>query len=109
MFPEERSMLDFKNSELDAEKQTRTTQIRHGDGLGDLISRAARALAVDKSVFLRAAIAKEAARVLEASTRHVLTAEDAAQFSAALDAPPKPTPRAKAAAKAYRRRVVHAD
>lgn len=102
-------MLDFKISDLDAEKQTRTTQVRHGDGLGDLITRAATALAVDKSVFLRAAIAKEATRILEAGSRHVLTPEDAAQFAAALDAPPKPTPRARAAAKAYSRRVVHAD
>ncbi len=102
-------MLDFQISDLDAEKQTRTTQIRHGDKLSDLISRAATALSVDKSVFLRAAIAKEAARVLETRSRHVLTAEDAAQFAAALDAPPEPTPRARAAAKAYRGRVVHAD
>lgn len=102
-------MLDFQISDLDAEKQTRTTQVRHGDGLGDLITRAATALAVDKSVFLRAAIAKEASRVLEAGSRHVLTPEDAAQFAAALDAPPEPTPRARAAAKAYSRRVVHAD
>ena len=102
-------MLDFQISDLDAEKQTRTTQVRHGDGLGDLITRAATALAVDKSVFLRAAIAKEASRVLEAGSRHVLTPEDAAQFAAALDTPPEPTPRARAAAKAYSRRVVHAD
>ncbi|MEM6415505.1 MAG: DUF1778 domain-containing protein [Pseudomonadota bacterium] len=102
-------MLDFQISDLDAEKQTRTTQIRHGDGLGDLITQAAAALAVDKSVFLRAAIAKEAARVLEAGSRHVLTPEDAAQFAAALDTPPEPTARARAAAKAYNRRVVHAD
>lgn len=40
---------------------------------------------------------------------HTLTTEDAALFSAALDAPPAPTPRALAAAKAYRRRVVYAD
>lgn len=102
-------MLDFQTSQFDTEKQTRSTQVRHGDGLGELIARAAAALAVDKSVFLRAAIAREASRVLEAGTRHVLTAEDAALFSAALDAPPKPTPRALAAAKAYRRRIVHAD
>jgi len=102
-------MLDFESSELEDEKQTRSTQIRHGDGLGELISRAAKALAVDKSVFLRAIIAKEAARILEAGSRHVLTAEDAAQFAAALDTPPDPTPRALAAAKAYRGRVVHAD
>lgn len=102
-------MLDFQISDLDDEKQTRTTQIRHGDGLGDLITRASIALAVDKSVFLRAAIAREAMRVLEAGSRHVLTPEDAAQFAAALDLAPKPTPRARAAAKAYSRRVVHAD
>ncbi|MEP3112121.1 DUF1778 domain-containing protein [Nisaea sp.] len=38
-----------------------------------------------------------------------LAPEDAAQFSAALDAPPAPTPRALAAAKAYRRRVVQGN
>ncbi|WP_339849571.1 DUF1778 domain-containing protein [uncultured Nisaea sp.] len=102
-------MLDFESSDSDSEKQTRTTQVRHGDNLGDLIARAASALAVDKSVFLRAAIAKEAKRVLEAGSRHTLTPEDAALFAAALDAPPAPTPRALAAAKAYKRRVVHAD
>jgi len=105
----ERLMLDLQTSNFDTEKQTRTTQIRHGDGLADLITRAATALAVDKSVFLRAAIAKEASRVLEAGSRHIMTPEDAAQFAAALDAPPKPTPWARAAAKAYGRRVVHAD
>ncbi|MBO6559367.1 MAG: DUF1778 domain-containing protein [Nisaea sp.] len=102
-------MLDFENGDPDSEKQTRTTQIRHGDKLGDLIARAAAALAVDKSVFLRAAIAKEAARVLEAGSRHALTPKDAELFAAALDTPPPPTPRALAAAKAYRTRVVHAD
>jgi uncharacterized protein (DUF1778 family) len=102
-------MLDFQASPLDDEKQSRTTQIRHGDGLFDLIEQAATSLAVDKSVFLRAAIAKEAERVLETRSRHVLTPEDAAQFAAALDTPPQPTPRAIAAAKAYKARVAHAD
>lgn len=102
-------MLDFQKSNLEAEKVTGSTQIRHGNGLRDLIARAAASLGVDKSVFLRAAIAKEASRVLEAGSQHVLTPEDAAQFAAALDAPPAPTPRALAAAKAYRGRVVHAD
>jgi len=102
-------MLDFSKSDLDAEKRTRTTQIRHGDRLGELIARAAASLGVDKSVFLRAAVGKEASRVLEGGSRHVLTAEDAARFAAALDAAPQPTSRALAAAKAYRHRVVHAD
>lgn len=102
-------MLDLPMRDPDDGKQTRTTQIRHGESLGDLIARAAATLGVDKSVFLRAAIAREASRVLEAGSRHVLTAEDAARFAAALDAAPAPTPRALAAAEAYRRRVVHAD
>lgn len=102
-------MQDFQISDLDAEKQNRTTQIRHGERLGELIARAAASLGVDKSVFLRAAIAKEASRVIEAGSRHVLTQEDAERFAAALDAVPEPTPRAAAAARAYRRRVVHAD
>ena len=101
--------MDFQASPLDNEKQTRTTQIRHGDGLFELIEQAAQSLAVDKSVFLRAAIAKEAERVLETRSRHMLTPEDSAQFAAALDTPPEPTPRAIAAKKAYRARVIHAD
>ncbi len=102
-------MLDLPDTNTSNEKQTRTTQVRHGDDLADLIERASRALAVDKSVFLRAAIASEATRVLEAQSRHVLTPQDAIRFAAALDAPPPPTPRALEAAEAYRRRVVHAD
>jgi uncharacterized protein (DUF1778 family) len=102
-------MLDFELSEFDSKKQTRTTQIRHDEALGELIALAAESLAVDKSVFLRAAIAREATRVLEMSSRHTLSKEDAAQFAAALDAPPEPTPRAIKARKQYRDRVVHAD
>ena len=102
-------MLNFEPSHLDGEKRSKSTQVRHGEGLYDLIERAANALAVDKSVFLRAAITREAERILEASSRHVLSAEDAAQFTAALDTPPAPTPRAIAAKKAYRTRIIHAD
>lgn len=102
-------MLDLNVTGLNSEKQTRTTQVRHGDSLAALIERATAALGVDKSVFLRNAIAKEAQRVIEDSSRHVLTAEDARLFSAALDTPPAPTPRALKAAAAYRRRVAHAD
>ena len=94
---------------LNNEKQTRSTQVRHGDRLAALIERAALALGVDKSVFLRNAIAKEAQRVIEESSHHVLTPEDAALFAAALDTPPAPTPRALRAATSYRLRVVNAD
>lgn len=102
-------MLNFTGPGRTPEKQTRTTQIRHDEALGEMIERAATSLGVDKSVFLRAAIEAEALRVIEAQSRHVLSAEDAARFAAALDAELPPTPRAVAAAKAYRRRVVHAD
>ena len=89
--------------------RSRTTQVRHDDRLAMLIERAAISLAVDKSVFLRAAIEREAIRVLEAQSRHVLSQDDAEQFAAALDTPPAPTPRALDAARNYRHRVVHAD
>src|SRR6056297_2706713 len=102
-------MLDMDATALSREKQTRTTQVRHGESLAALIERATVALGVDKSVFLRNAIAKEAQRVIEDSARHVLTDEDARLFSAALDTPPAATPRAVKAAEAYRRRVAHAD
>ena len=102
-------MLDFDPSSYDDEPRSRTTQIRHGDGLFALIERAARSLAVDKSVFLRAAIEREASRVLEEQSRHVLSDEDAKLFQTALDTPPAPTPRALAAAQAYRARVTYAE
>lgn len=102
-------MLDLNVTGLSTEKQTRTTQVRHGDSLAALIERATAALGVDKSVFIRNAIAKEAQRVIEESSRHVLTAEDARLFSAALDKPPAPTPRALKAAASYRQRVADAD
>ncbi|MYA89979.1 MAG: DUF1778 domain-containing protein [Boseongicola sp. SB0662_bin_57] len=102
-------MLDLNVTGQSGEKQTRTTQVRHGDSLAALIERATTALGVEKSVFLRNAIAKEARRVIESSSRHVLTADDARLFAAALDKPPAPTPRATKAAASYRRRVANAD
>lgn len=102
-------MLDLTTESLSKEKQDRTTQVRHGDTLAELIDRASAVLGVDKSAFLRSAIAKEAKRVLETNARHVLTAADAELFQAALDKPPAPTPRALKAAQSYRRRVEHAD
>jgi uncharacterized protein (DUF1778 family) len=106
---QEATMLDIDMSDLSQDKGARTTQLRHGDRLADLIDRAVAALGVEKSTFLRAAIAKEAQRILEESTRHVMSAEDAGKFEAALDRKPTVTSKAKAAAKAYRARVVHAD
>ena len=49
-------------------KQSRTTRVRHDDRLAILLERAATSLAVDKSAFLRAAIEREAIRVLEAQS-----------------------------------------
>ncbi len=102
-------MFNFETASRTPAKQTRTTQVRHDDRLAVLIERAALALAVDKSVFLRTVIEREATRVLELQSRHILTPEDAEMFIAALDAPPAPTPRALEAAENYRSRVVHAD
>lgn len=102
-------MLISRTPSKSSSKHTRTTQIRHDDLLADLIERAALALAVDKSVFIRTVIRREAMRVLDMQHRHTLTPEDAEMFAAALDAPPAPTPRALKAAQNYRTRVVHAD
>ena len=102
-------MLNLDAASGTPAKRTRTTQIRHDDRLASLIERAALALAVDKSAFLRAAIEREAARVLDLRSRHALTPGDAEIFAAALDAPPAPTPRALEAARNYAARVVHAD
>ena len=76
-------MLNFDNASSISARQTRTTQIRHDDRLASLIERAALALAVDKSVFLRAAIEREATRVLDLQSRHTLTPEDPEIFAAA--------------------------
>ena len=102
-------MLNFTAASSIPARQTKTTQVRHDDRLTSLIERAALALAVDKSAFLRAAIEREATRVLDMQSRHTLTPEDAKIFAAALDAPPAPTPRALEAARHYSARVVHAD
>lgn len=102
-------MLDMMSAGSTGEKQTRTTQVRHGESLALLIERATATLGVEKSVFLRNAIAKEAQRVIEESSHHVLTAEDAKLFAAALDKAPAPTSRALKAAASYRRRVANAD
>ena len=102
-------MLNFNAASSIPARQTKTTQVRHDDRLTSLIERAALALAVDKSAFLRAAIEREATRVLDMQSRHTLTPEDAKIFAAALDAPPAPTPRALEAARHYSARVVHAD
>ena len=102
-------MLNIETGSRTSAKRTRTTQVRHDDRLADLIERAALALAVDKSAFLRAAIEREAVRVLDRQSRHVLTPKDAETFAAALDAPPAPTSRALTAVRSYRSRVVHAE
>ena len=102
-------MLDIDTASSVSGKQTKSTQVRHDDRLAGLIERAALALAVDKSVFLRAAIEREATRVLDLQSRHTLTPEDAEIFAAALDAPPAPTPRALESGRNYNARVVHAD
>lgn len=102
-------MQDLNPASLENEKQSRTTQIGHGDARFDLIERASVSLAVEKSVFLRTAIAGETERVLEQQTRPVLTAEDAEAYPRATDTPPEPTPRTKATMQLYRDRVVHAD
>lgn len=90
------------------ERATTSTQVRHGEALGRLIQDAADTLGVDKSTFIRAALEREAARILEHQRRHVMTPEDAAVFDAALDRPV----RSKAmtdAVRLYRSRVVYAD
>jgi len=102
-------MLNLNATDLSNEKKTRTTQVRHGDSLTALIKRATSVLGVDKSIFIRNAIAKEAQRVIEDSSRHILTAEDARLFAAALDKPPAIQLRARKAAASYRRRVINAE
>ncbi len=106
-------MLNFDNhntgDDTGKAKHNKTTQFRHDEKLATLIDAAATALAVDKSVFLRSVITREATRILSQQQRHILTSQDAASFAAALDRPPAPTERAKQAAALYKSRVKHAD
>jgi len=102
-------MPDLNLTGLKDEKQTRTTEVRHGDSLATLIGRSTVTIGFDRSEFIRNAIVKKAQRAIENSSRHVLTAEDTKLFSAALDRSPAPTSRALKAAASYRRRVANAD
>ncbi len=102
-------MLDQNATGLNSEKQRRSTQLRHGQSLATLVEHATLTLGVDRSVFLRSAIATEAQRIIEESSRHVLTAEDARLFATALDTPPAPTQRALKAAASCQWRVARAD
>ncbi len=58
---------------------------------------------VDQTAFIIAAAQKAAIRQIEAQRRTELTSIDAAGFFAALDDPPAPTARARAAFERYRR------
>ena len=86
-----------------------TTQIRHGAKMRDSIEMAAAVMGVKKAVFLRWAIERQCAQVIEEQQRHRLTPEDASAFAAALDAPVVLSDRAVKSAKAFAVRVVHAD
>ena len=86
-----------------------TTQIRHGSAMRDKIELAAAMMGVKKSVFLRWAIERQCAHVIEEQQRHRLTKEDSAAFAAALDAPVVISDRARKAAQAFAARVGHAD
>lgn len=104
-------MWTFPKGQLSAskERQTRTTQVRHGDALADLIEKASDLLAVDKSTFIRAALEQSARDVIRHHSRHVLTDADAAAFMAAMDRPASPSDRAMRAAQDYRFRIVDAE
>ncbi|WP_096172067.1 DUF1778 domain-containing protein [Cohaesibacter sp. ES.047] len=54
-------------------------------------------------------MASAARRILEDSTRYVLSQEDVVAFSMAMDTPPSPTARAIKAAKDYHSREALAD
>lgn len=104
-------MRTFAKGPLPAsnERQTRTTQVRHGDALAELIETASGILAVDKSTFIRAALEQSARDVIEQHNRHVLTDADAAAFMAAMDRPAAPSDRLRRAANDYRTRIDHGD
>ncbi|WP_171208069.1 MULTISPECIES: DUF1778 domain-containing protein [unclassified Ruegeria] len=101
-------MLSMRDIHTD-EANDMTTQIRHGQSMKDKIDTAAAVLGVNKSVFLRWALERQCAQVIEEQQRHRLTEEDASAFAAALDAPVVVSDRAAKSAKSFAARVVHAD
>lgn len=101
-------MLSLTDMQTDEANDT-TTQIRHGRAMKDKIDAAAAVLGVNKSVFLRWAVDRQCTQIIEDQQRHKLTAEDAAAFKAALDAPVVVSERASKAAKSFATRVGHAD
>ncbi|CUH64883.1 hypothetical protein TL5118_01053 [Thalassovita autumnalis] len=101
-------MLSMVDPQID-EANDLTTQIRHGSTMKDKIETAAAVLGVNKSVFLRWAVNRQCAQIIKEQQSHKLTAEDAAAFSAALDAPIVVSERAAKSARSFAVRVVHAD
>jgi uncharacterized protein (DUF1778 family) len=101
-------MLSMTDLQID-EANDMTTQIRHGHTMKDKIDTAAAVLGVNKSVFLRWAVDRQSAQVIEEQQSHKLTAEDAAAFSTALDTPVVVSERAAKSARSFAVRVVHAD
>lgn len=68
-------MLTFDPVSRDSGERTRTTRVRHDDGLVTLVVPTAIAQAMGRSVLLRAMIKREATRVLNPQCRHLLTRE----------------------------------
>lgn len=101
-------MLSMSEKSAD-EAADLTTQIRHGLAMRDDIELAAAMMGVKKSVFLRWAIERQCAHVIEEQQSHRLTQEDAAVFAAALDAPVVISDRARKVAQSFAARVGHAD
>lgn len=91
------------------EKAHENLDIRVQPGVKASVAQAAKLQGVKVSTFVRAAIAREANRVLQDHQHTVLTAPDHETFLAALDAPPAPTDAAVAAVSRYRRRIQNAD
>ncbi len=102
-------MLEFNSPALPKEKTIGTLNVRKTKSFAELLERASVSLGVDASTFVRAAVEREAQRVLAFQAHHVMLPEDAIAFTAAVDAAPAPTPRALKAAARYQMRVVHAD
>ncbi|MGB8601021.1 MAG: DUF1778 domain-containing protein [Rhizomicrobium sp.] len=86
-----------------------TLRIRLPAALKTRVASAAAVLGLKVSAFVRLSIAQEVEEVLATQTRYDMSPADVAAFTAALDAPPPPTPAALRAARRYGERVVHAD
>lgn len=99
-------MLDFDETSSIDERNTERMNFRTKPRIKQTIQRAAALAGMDDSVFTMNAAYKSALDTIAAHERTVLQPIDHAAFFEALDNPPEPTERLKAAAERHRTTII---